>query len=271
MRRQVWPSLTAAFAQAESALSEAARWAQDAQRLAQEVGEQDVQACRRACGALDLRVWGGLSPARARNALREWFRAEAGQSMPASLFKRLLGELAGTGAARWPAPGGELMRYRQALSFRPAQAPAEAGPVGPSAKAQDAGKREANTVHREEQASHAAALSISRCGRYPVPAWQGELVVRRAKAGEPGVPLALLSDLRPQRRQGREQFQLGPLRPARSLKKQFQALGVPEPQRTGPLLWAGPLLVFVPGLGLDARVWAPSGPGRVTLEWRPLA
>ena len=288
MRRQVWPALTGAFEQAEAALSDAARWAQDAHRLAQEVGEQDVQACRRPGGALDLRAWGGLSPARARNALREWFRAETGQAMPASLFKRLQVELAGTGTARWPAPGGELMRYRQALSFRLVQVRAVTGAGGPHAAMQvagrqDADKQEAGSVRRGERATHAAqaaqvaqvaqvaALSITRCGRHPVPAWQGELMVRRAKAGEPGVPLALLRDLRPQHRQGREQFQLAPLRPARGLKKQFQALGVPEHQRGGPLLWAGSQLVFVPGLGLDARVWAPAGPGRVTLEWRPLA
>jgi len=66
-------------------------------------------------------------------------------------------------------------------------------------------------------------------------------------------------------REGGEQFQAAPHATARSLKKQYQAAGVPAWQRVG--LWcsatAGRLL-FVPGLGLDARVWAPSGPG-----WSP--
>ena len=46
------------------------------------------------------------------------------------------------------------------------------------------------------------------------------------------------------------------------------------PQRDGPLLYAGEQLVFVPGLGVDARVpvAVPRGKGSVTLRmlrWLP--
>ena len=58
----------------------------------------------------------------------------------------------------------------------------------------------------------------------------------------------------------------------RSLKKQYQAAGVAAWQREGPLLYAGEQLVFVPGLGLDARVCAARAAGRrvtLALQWRP--
>ena len=72
-------------------------------------------------------------------------------------------------------------------------------------------------------------------------------------------------------RQGGERFQAGAGRPPRSLKKQFQQAGVPGWARQGPLLYAGDALVFVPGLGLDARAVAMPGRSRVTLRWEPLA
>jgi tRNA(Ile)-lysidine synthase len=57
---------------------------------------------------------------------------------------------------------------------------------------------------------------------------------------------------------------------ARSLKKQYQALGIPAEGRDGPLLFdpAGALL-FAPGLGIDARQWAPAGAPQWGLRWRP--
>ncbi|HEX3138743.1 MAG TPA: TilS substrate C-terminal domain-containing protein, partial [Rhizobacter sp.] len=65
-----------------------------------------------------------------------------------------------------------------------------------------------------------------------------------------------------------EQFQAGIGRPARSLKKQFQAAEVPAWERNGPLLYSGGQLVFGPGLGLDARVLALPGQPQMGLHWR---
>ena len=58
-------------------------------------------------------------------------------------------------------------------------------------------------------------------------------------------------------------------RPARSLKKQFQAAGVSPWERGGPLVYSGGQLVFVPGLGIDVRVMALPGQAQVTLRWTP--
>jgi len=74
-------------------------------------------------------------------------------------------------------------------------------------------------------------------------------------------------ELRP--RIGAEQFQGAANRPPRSLKKQFQAAAVEPWQRDAPLLWCGGKLVYVPGLGIDARSQAQPGEPQVRLDWVP--
>jgi tRNA(Ile)-lysidine synthase len=87
---------------------------------------------------------------------------------------------------------------------------------------------------------------------------------------EQGVPPALLRDVVVHGRTGGEQFLLAPRATARSLKKQFQALACPAWARGGPLVSTGAgRLLFVPGLGMDARAWAPAGRKQLRLEWLP--
>ena len=66
-----------------------------------------------------------------------------------------------------------------------------------------------------------------------------------------------------------DRFQAGANRPPRSLKLQFQAAGLPAWQRDGPLLLHEGTLVFVAGLGIDARALALPGEPQVALAWRP--
>jgi tRNA(Ile)-lysidine synthase len=91
-----------------------------------------------------------------------------------------------------------------------------------------------------------------------------------APASLRGVPAERFT-LRLAARAGGEQFQLAPQRPARALKKQFQALGVPPWERLGPLLWRGSDLLFVPGLGINARHWASDGVPQWVLSWEAVA
>jgi tRNA(Ile)-lysidine synthase len=86
---------------------------------------------------------------------------------------------------------------------------------------------------------------------------------------EGGVALAGLAQAELRPRSGGEDFQCGPARPPRSLKKQWQAAGVPAWSRDGPLLWAGGRLVYVPGLGVDARAVAAPGSPQVAIAWEP--
>ena len=110
-----------------------------------------------------------------------------------------------------------------------------------------------------------ATLVIDQPGRWPVPEWGGVLTVSACEHG--GVAPDRLRHITLTPRSGGERFQAGLGRPARSLKKQFQSAGQPSWARQGPLVWSGDDLVFVPGLGVDARVWADHGEPQWTLNW----
>ena len=73
------------------------------------------------------------------------------------------------------------------------------------------------------------------------------------------------ASLRP--RSGGEKFQRTPGSVPRTLKKQYQATGLPAWQRGGPLVYAGNDLLFVPGLGIDARRHADAGRPMLGLNW----
>jgi tRNA(Ile)-lysidine synthase len=81
------------------------------------------------------------------------------------------------------------------------------------------------------------------------------------------VPAAWLDAARLEARAGGERFQCTPGSAVRSLKKQFQAAGVAAWKRDVPLVYARGQLVFVPGLGIDARVPQVRGSGGRTLRW----
>ena len=110
-------------------------------------------------------------------------------------------------------------------------------------------------------------LSITRAGRYLLPGWGGAIVARRVRQG--GAALPRLAALTLSARHGGERFRLAAGRPSRSLKHQYQAAGVPPWQRDGPLLFCEGVLVFVPGLGLDAGALAGAGEPQLALTWEP--
>ncbi|HEY2927764.1 tRNA lysidine(34) synthetase TilS [Piscinibacter sp.] len=243
LRLAVWPALIEAFPQAEASLAESAAWAQEATACLNELAELDLLAVADDAG-LHLRAWSALSTPRRSNVLRAWLRTSSGHAAPATLVARLLRELGGSGAAAWPWGEGELKRYRGLLRYV-------------------RGARPAVAVDERE-----SALSIRRAGLHTLPGWGGVLKVSRVKEG--GVPLAWLAHLELKARTGGERFQAGIGRPPRSLKKQFQAAAVPAWERDGPLVYSGGQLVYVPGLGIDARVIALPGQPQVTLRWLPL-
>ncbi len=241
LRLRVWPALVQAFPDAEPALAAAATWAQQAQMCLDELASGDLSAIVGAAG-LRLAELQTLSAARRVNALRAWLRRQTGAAPPASLLARLRDELFGAGAASWPLAGGLLRRHRGHLTWR-----------------RDTEVRAAIEPPRE------TLLNIRRAGVYRLPGWGGSLRVTRVKQG--GVPLAWLAQVELRLRSGGERFQAGIGRPARSLKKQFQAADLPAWERSGPLVFSGGQLVFVPGLGLDARVIGLPGQAQVTLLW----
>ena len=87
---------------------------------------------------------------------------------------------------------------------------------------------------------------------------------------EGGAPPALLRRMVARDREGDESFRIAPRAIARSLKKQYQAMGVPAWDRTGPLLYtAAGNLLFVPGLGIAADLRAAPGEPQLSMAWVP--
>lgn len=237
LRLQVWPALSESFAQAEAALAQAAQWAQEALALQREMAILDLAPLDHAAG-LDWPGLRRLSPARASNALRAWLLARLGEPAPASLVARLLEEAGEQGS--WPCAGGQLRLYRARLSL----VETATQPVRPCVE-----------------------LDLSRPGHHPQPAWQGAWQVEPALEG--GASEDVLRRLTMRERKGGEQFQAQAKGLARSLKKCFQSAGLPAWRRQGPLLFSGDELLFVAGLGLDARHLAAPGSPQLRLHWIP--
>jgi tRNA(Ile)-lysidine synthase len=118
-------------------------------------------------------------------------------------------------------------------------------------------------------AAAAVTIDLGRPGRYEVPAWGGCLVVEVVIQG--GIEPSRLRQVCLRAREGGEDFQAALRATPRSLKKQFQARRLPAWQRGGPLVFDGAALLFVPGLGVDARCLAAPGARQLGLRWEPLA
>jgi tRNA(Ile)-lysidine synthase len=246
LRSVVWPALVQAFPQAQESLADAATWAQQALDVTQERAENDLALVATDDRTLQLAPWLALSLARRSSALRTWVLKVSGQAGSSALIQRLLVELPGHGSANWFHAGGVLRRYRESLSWHEAIPNVEPLAGQPRSR-----------------------LQVSRAGVYRLADWGGQLRVQRVKQN--GIPMAWLGELALLPRKGGERFQAGLGRPPRGLKKQFQAAAVPDWERNGPLIYSGGQLIFVPGLGLDARVLALPGQAQAMLFWEPLA
>jgi tRNA(Ile)-lysidine synthase len=255
LRLDVWPALLQAFPHAEASLASSATRLADvlpgvedwrAQLLTRVLLEGHVDA-------LDASAWAELSGGERRESLAYWYWLQTGRALPASWVERLAQEVPGLAyrqqPAHWAPIGVGLYRGVMSVSAVPVR------PAEPSG--------EDGTCQAERD------LCIHAPGEFAVPECGGTLLVSPTAQG--GVPPAVLAQVSLRARQGGEQFQAGPARPARSLRKQFQSAGVPAWCRGGPLVFSGEKLVFVPGLGVDARCWAPPGEPQWALEWVPFA
>ncbi len=244
LRAQVWHALSHAFPGAERSLAIAASWAQQARMAMEELARIDMPRVAAPQG-LNIAAWRELSMPRRSLVLREWLLEQTGSAPPASLVERLMNEADRPGAASWPLYGGHaraLRRYRGWLRL------VEIAGVG-----------------REPVSHQEQTLRVSRSGLYRIAGWDGMLRVQRVHSQ--GVSLNRLGAVTARAREGGERFQLAKGRPARALKKQYQSLGIAAQERAGPLLFLGEQLLFAPGLGVDARMWALPGERQVALSW----
>lgn len=268
LRVSVWPALTEAFVHAEQALAHAAACCADAAECLQALAAADLQAVTCAAG-LSRSALAALGPARARNALRAWYQQVTGAPMPAQALERLWRESEGPARPRsWELPAAVVRLYRDTWSIQPTPWP-RAGhvqaPAGQAAPVPAAASAASPALPRP--------LQLSAPGDVPLPEWQATLRVHAPRTDDErrlSVPAPLLAQARLRARQGGDTFQAGPGRPARRLKKQFQAAGVPAWARGAPLIEAQGMLIFVPGLGVDARAAALPGDERWCLSWEPL-
>jgi tRNA(Ile)-lysidine synthase len=259
LRLEVWPALSVAFPQAAKVLGRAARHAQDAAACLDALARADLQTVARPGGGLDIGALRALGGPRLRNVLRLWLHEGSGHPATAALLERLSAQLSEDRPGTWQVVTGWQLRCRRGeLQLRMQGAALGRGAVPDSVAAP-------------------LRLRIDGAGWFPAPAWSGGLQVDVVACG--GVPLSTLGwvELRP--RQGGEQFQRAAGTPPRALKKQFQSAGVPAWARDGPLVYdALGQLLYVPGLGLDARAVgdcegggapeAVDGGLRVSLAWR---
>jgi tRNA(Ile)-lysidine synthase len=105
--------------------------------------------------------------------------------------------------------------------------------------------------------------------RLPVPSLKGELFFKRAR----GKGIAFDSSTKKlftiRLRTGGERLQPDARRPRRTLKNLFQEAGVPSWERERlPILFCGNDLVWVPGLGIDARYQVGEQAQGLVPEWR---
>lgn len=243
LRQTLWPALITSFPDAETSLALVAARAQEAAACLAELAAIDRPGCVSPQG-LDVVAWMTLSEARRSLLLRSWLTGAASGPVPQTLVQRLLDELPGARTGSWPWTGHSLRLYRDVLRIETRAATAASVPAS-------------------------VAVDLQQPGAYPVEGWHGHLVV--AEAPGPGINPAELAQAECRARSGRERFQFRHGSQARSLKKQYQSMGVPAWQRHGPLVYLQGRLALVPGLGVDARVCQTAPGAGMSLRWEPAA
>ena len=124
-------------------------------------------------------------------------------------------------------------------------------------------------IVEDRPVNHFSTIPWTGEARLPIPELGGELRFRRTR-GE-GID-ASRTPLSVRLRTGGERLQPDAKRPRRTLKNLFQEAGVPAWERDRlPLLVCGEDLVWVPGLGVDARYQAAKNRPGVLPEWRKMS
>jgi len=209
-----------------------------------ELAEADLAACTEdaPAGMLWLDRLAMLPPGRRAVTVRAWLAAQGLQVPSRARLAQVLAQSLGSRAdTRMKVRIGshEVRRHRGLLLLRAAQ-----------------------TEYHGEAAIHWHGES-----EIPVPAWGGAL--RFEPTGDEGFDPEWLAacPLQLRGRGGGERFKPHALRPSKTLKRLFQDAGIAEFERAAlPLVWRDGRLIFVAGLGADARL-VEAGGERIRLEW----
>lgn len=249
VRSEIMPRLRAAWPEAETMLLRTAAHAAEAAALLDELAVSDLDACRLnesdrfSDQALSVARLASLSPARQRNAVRGWLRAQGFLAPGARQLEELLAQLRHTprsrhACVRWP--GAEVWRYRDQLVALPVCA-------SPDPRL-DVG-------WNVEQ-----PLQIPGVGRLVATAVRGQGIARRH----------VVNGLHVRLRQGGERVRLAGRGQHQALKKLLQAAGVPPWLRPRlPILYAADTVVAIADLWVCDGFAATTGEDAVQVAWEP--
>ncbi len=246
LRARVLPELEAARPGFRKAAARSIDLVAEAAAVLREIAAQDLVSCTEdaPAGMLWLERLAQLAPERRGLALRAWL-ASAGMEAPsrARLHEIIRQALEARGDARLllRVGGREVRRHRGLLLLRAADGVPHAG----------------------------ATIQWQGEPEIAVPSWGG--VLRFEATRDAGFERDWLR-ARPLELRARisgERFKPHPTRPSKTLKRLFQDAGIPEFERAAlPLVWRDDRLIFVAGLGADARLVERDG-ARVRLAWVP--
>jgi len=254
LRHQVMPVLAQAFPGFQRRIARSSAHAQSAQRLLDELAEQDLAACL-VDEAIDLARLRKLSVDRINNLLRHWF-SRRGLGMPSTAWlEQMVAQLMSAREDAQPLvshPEVDARRHRDRLYLVPKQ-PDLAGLRDPDDEGIIVKHAQAFTWRGEASMAfpdYGGVLHFDAVGYGLDPAWL---------AGR---------ELEIDFRKGGERLKLAPKRPTRGLKQLFQAANVPVWERSRlPIVSSGVELLFAAGLGMDCRRLS-EGEGRIALRWQ---
>jgi tRNA(Ile)-lysidine synthase len=246
IRRSIVPALEDARAGMRKAAARSIDLVAEAAEVLREYGAADLEACSAGApeGMLHLDRLARLTPARRALVLRSWLAGHGLEAVSRARLRDLIEQALGarTDARLLLRVGAfEVRRHRGLLLLRETQ----------------------------RTASDVAIVSWRGEDEIAVPGWGG--VLRFETGVDEGFPADWLAavPLELRGRGGGERFKPHPTRPSKTLKRLFQDAGVAEFERSRlPLVWRGEDLIFVAGLGADARL-VDSGGARVKLSWHP--
>ncbi|TBO28724.1 tRNA lysidine(34) synthetase TilS [Aquabacterium lacunae] len=259
VRLEALPVLKAVSPSAEEALCDVAQQAADA--LA--VQQAWYQSVRRQVLALQPAETAQADADLGAVCLEAWRR------LPGASFQRVFLRLwmdEVCVAQGWPAVGrAPLLALVQGLA-RQGEQPARSWSLGQGVHARE--YRGLLSLTRDAQGA-GLADAWQRLQVLPAPLNRAHAAGTEAEHSAPSLPRAALDGAQWRWREGGERFRMGPGRPSRCLRKQFQSQGVPAWAREAPLLWsADGCLLFVPGLGIEGAAQALPGADRVALTWQ---
>jgi tRNA(Ile)-lysidine synthase len=250
VRLQVMPLLAQLFPGFQQRFTRTAGHAQSAQRLLEELGEQDLRQCQQG-ECLELADVRKFDADRIDNLLRYWF-GERGLRMPSSAWlaelRTQLLEAKADAQLCVTHPDCHIRRHRDRVFLTP--------------------RRDGQKAPEDIEAQ---AFKWTGQQNIPFADFGGVLYFDAANADDTGIDAGWLREqpLFIRLRSGGERLKLAPNRPTKSVKYHYQAMDIPSWERPYlPIVGVAPdTLLFAAGIGMGCAHQQANGE-RVRLRWQ---